>query len=103
MLQIFTFVIMCVELYLTPRTLTECVDGTFGFNCVNNCSGYCSNDSLCNKQTGHCDRGCKPGYSNSDCGKSKFFTYFFISRCFCEKRIRSMIIADKKSMHFRFI
>lgn len=81
MLKLFTLVIMC----LTPRTLTECHDGTFGFNCVNNCSDHCSNDSLCIKQTGNCDRGCNPGYINSDCGKSKFFTYFFISRVFCEK------------------
>lgn len=43
-----------------------CIDGTFGFDCVNNCSGYCLNDSPCNKQTGHCDFGCYPGYTDDD-------------------------------------
>lgn len=79
--------------FLNHRTITfklslyytgaECGDGTYGYNCVNNCSGHCLNNSLCNKQTGHCDRGCNPGYANSDCSKSKLFTYLII---WCEKR-----------------
>uniref|UniRef100_K1QD44 Scavenger receptor class F member 2 n=1 Tax=Magallana gigas TaxID=29159 RepID=K1QD44_MAGGI len=44
----------------------KCADGTYGYDCVNNCSGHCSNDSLCNEQTGHCDRGCGSG---NDCSK----------------------------------
>ena len=50
----------------------ECIDGAYGYGCVNNCSGHCMNDSLCNKQTGHCDRGCKPGYTNAFCSKGTF-------------------------------
>lgn len=52
-------------------TVTECDDGTYGYNCVNNCSRHCLNDYLCDKQTGHCDGGCDPGYTNSDCNKGK--------------------------------
>ena len=29
-------------------------------------------DSACNKQTGHCDGRCKPGYTNAFCSKGKF-------------------------------
>lgn len=47
----------------------ECEDGTYGYDCTNNCSGHCLNVSTCNKQTGHCDKGCKPGYTNGDCNK----------------------------------
>ena len=27
------------------------------------------NDSPCNKQTGHCDKGCKPGFKNLNCSE----------------------------------
>ena len=47
----------------------ECRNGTYGYGCVNNCSDHCIGDSTCNKQTGYCDRGCKPGYTNSLCKK----------------------------------
>ena len=49
----------------------ECSDGAYGYGCVNNCSGHCMNDFPCNKQTGYCDRGCKPGYTDASCSKSK--------------------------------
>ena len=47
-----------------------CKDGTYGHNCVYNCSGNCLNDSPCNRQNGHCEEGCKPGYANVLCNKS---------------------------------
>lgn len=37
---------------------------------MNNCCGNCLNNSPCNKQTGHCDKGCKPGYTNVFCSES---------------------------------
>lgn len=59
--------------------VTVCDNGTYGYNCTNTCSGHCLNDSLCNKQTGQCDGGCKPGYTNNHCSESKlFFIYYFI-------------------------
>ena len=55
--------------------VVECRNWTYGNNCVHNCSGNCLNDSTCNKQTGHCDRGCKPGYTNALCNKRKWKYY----------------------------
>ena len=57
-----------------------CEDGTYGSNCVQNCSGNCLNDSLCNKETGHCEAGCNPGYTNALCnqGKLMFLKILFI-------------------------
>ena len=48
-----------------------CSDGAYGYGCVHNCSGHCVDDSPCNKETGHCDRGCKAGYTNALCSKGK--------------------------------
>lgn len=48
-----------------------CDDKSYGYGCLYNCSGHCLNDSPCNKQTGHCDGGCNPGYTNKDCNESK--------------------------------
>lgn len=46
-----------------------CDDGSYGYDCVNNCSGHCLNGSHCNKQAGHCDKRCNPGYTNGNCSK----------------------------------
>lgn len=53
-------------------TIVECVDGTYGYNCDKNCSSHCLNNFPCNKQTGHCNEGCNPGYTNDNCSKGKF-------------------------------
>lgn len=61
---------VCTKYYLTFLLIlivTECGEGSFGYNCTNNCSGHCLHNSPCNKQTGHCDGGCRPGYTNADC------------------------------------
>ena len=52
-----------------------CEDWTFGNDCINNCSGNCLDDSPCNKQTGYCEGGCKPGYTNAVCNKRKVYWY----------------------------
>lgn len=62
---------MGLKIYNESLTNTECENGTYGYDCVNNCSGHCLNNSPCNKQTGHCDGGCNPGYTYKDCNKSK--------------------------------
>ena len=48
-----------------------CDDGTYGINCVHNCSPNCLNNSTCNEETGHCEAGCNPGYSNALCNQGK--------------------------------
>lgn len=50
--------------------IVACNNGTFGHGCINNCSGQCIDEPMCNKQTGHCDRGCKPGYTSAFCNES---------------------------------
>lgn len=52
-----------------PIPITECELGTFGYDCMNNCSDHCLNNSPCNKETGHCDGGCNLGYTNGDCNE----------------------------------
>lgn len=51
--------------------VTECDDGTYGFDCVNNCSSHCLNNSSCEKHNGHCKNGCNPGYTNLLCNERK--------------------------------
>lgn len=65
----FCFVLFIIY-HLLVKIVIECSDGTYGYNCENNCSGHCMNNTLCNKQTGHCDGGCNPGYTNAACSKS---------------------------------
>lgn len=49
------------------KCIAECDNGTFGFDCTSNCSTNCLNELPCNKRNGHCDNGCNPGYTGSDC------------------------------------
>lgn len=52
--------------------VSECNFGTFGTDCINNCSTHCFENSTCNRKTGKCDMGCSPGYNDEKCSKSKF-------------------------------
>ncbi|XP_062573999.1 receptor-type tyrosine-protein phosphatase F-like, partial [Saccostrea cucullata] len=45
----------------------ECLIGTFGEDCAKNCSVYCLGGPFCNKQNGHCENGCSPGYRGNLC------------------------------------
>lgn len=51
--------------------VSECDDGTYGFDCVHNCSGHCLNDSPCEKHNGQCKNGCNSGYTNLLCNERK--------------------------------
>lgn len=67
-MRIFDSNVMCID--IDPYSaLKECDDGTYGYNCINNCSGHCLDDYPCNKETGRCDVGCKPGYTTDNCSK----------------------------------
>lgn len=46
---------------------TECPLGSYGTDCVYNCSGNCLDDVACNRNTGKCDTGCVIGYTGVMC------------------------------------
>lgn len=46
---------------------TDCPPGTYGPNCVYNCSGKCLDGVACNRTTGKCDTGCVIGYTGVLC------------------------------------
>ena len=46
----------------------ECADGTFGSNCLNNCSNGCVNET-CHKIDGRCSFGCKKSFVGPSCVK----------------------------------
>lgn len=80
-----------------------CNDGTFGHGCINNCSGQCVNDSPCNKTTGHCDNGCKPGYTSAFCNKSMCSCSFKCISTFKSNNIwRHQIDFDYKNFQVKF-
>lgn len=80
-----------VKLYIL---ITECDNGTYGYNCANNCSGHCLNKTPCNKQTGHCDRGCKPGYTDDNCIASIYILQTKILHLRIQKNILSWVHDD---------
>lgn len=41
----------------------------YGSGCLKNCSEHCLHADKCNKATGICDAGCKPGYKGELCDK----------------------------------
>lgn len=81
MVTVYLFFLL-FNLLKLKHTFTECDEGTYGYNCSNNCSDHCLNNSPCNKQTGHCDKGCNPGYTDSYCRKCKRLQFDFIEKRF---------------------
>lgn len=100
---IFEFIWFVEEIYLSLSiTVIECDAGTFGYNCVNNCSGHCLNGSTCNKSSGKCERGCNPGYTNDDCSKGEFLyqCYFGLNIFNCIYNIIYIYIPrDRRKTH----
>lgn len=58
--------------------LIECVEGEFGENCWNNCSGYCINRYKCDKVSGDCSL-CLFGFEGLRCNLSRLFYWYWIS------------------------
>lgn len=46
----------------------ECDENFFGINCKEQCNQNCDG---CNKRTGACDTGCKPGWKGMACKEGK--------------------------------
>lgn len=47
---------------------SECDAGLYGENCIKSC-GYCNGSKECHHVTGHCSKGCEPGYTGITCKK----------------------------------
>lgn len=53
---------------------SECNDGYFGPNCIEPCNVTCRS---CNKTSGICDKGCKPGWRGLYCQEGMFLSVSF--------------------------
>ena len=85
-----------IRLHLWPYSyqyyfILDCNDNYFGYNCINKCSGHCLNDAPCNKQTGHCDRGCNPGFKNSFCNDSTWIGLWRVLFKMCKISIKMFL------------
>ena len=49
------------------HVIIECELGTYGVDCMNNCSRYCKKEHICNRKTGEYDGGCIPGWEGIHC------------------------------------
>ena len=54
----------------------ECPQGLFGENCQQYCSKHCVISGKCDRVTGHCIDGCKPGWKPAQCDQSKILQLF---------------------------
>ena len=60
-------------------SVTECDDSFYGINCLEKC-GQCRDTSpVCNKATGSCSDGCKPGYKPLTC-KDGMLNYVYTKK-----------------------
>jgi hypothetical protein len=52
--------------------ISGCSLGSFGKNCVHNCSDNCGDvPMVCNGRTGECTGGCRPGWEGLQCNIGK--------------------------------
>lgn len=69
---------------------TECPFGTYGPDCMHNCSGHCLGAVACNRTTGNCDTGCDFGYTGELCEtgliKCRLNYSYFLNDLFLLKR-----------------
>ena len=49
----------------------ECPIGSYGVNCLGNCSLTCMHPGKCNRETGHCNGGCQGGWTGVRCEEGK--------------------------------
>lgn len=60
---------------------SECNDGYFGPNCIESCKTTCKS---CNKMSGICNNGCKPGWRGIYCQEGDLM--YFRSQFFCSEQ-----------------
>lgn len=52
--------------------IIECSAGYFGVECSNKCSKNCIETHKCDRFSGKCDNGCKPGWKGDTCNDRKY-------------------------------
>lgn len=62
---------VCSSGYWGPFCQQECSPGHYGENCGIICSGNCYMDTVCNRFTGYCKKGCKAGWTGTLCDQGK--------------------------------
>lgn len=62
--------------FMLQRFIAECQLGSYGTDCRGVCSVNCFHASRCDKVTGQCYSGCKPGWTGNKCDKSMVFIFF---------------------------
>lgn len=72
----------------------ECDDGYFGPNCIEPCNATCRS---CNKSSGVCDNGCKPGWRGLYCQEG-IFCYSRLIHVQNKKVILVVLVANKKGV-----
>lgn len=68
-LNLLSFLLFCLTKLILLR-FAGCRDGTYGIDCLKNCSSNCLDNLPCNKRSGMCVQ-CKPGWRNDFCTESK--------------------------------
>lgn len=58
-------------------TILGCGFGYYGKDCIHRCSVKCNVTHYCNKSTGQCIGGCKPGWTGFMCDQGKYIYICF--------------------------
>lgn len=78
MLKTLCFNSKCMTYYSVMMVFyLECDENFFGINCKEQCYTNCVG---CNKKTGVCDTGCKPGWKGMSCQESKIYYGFIYTK-----------------------
>lgn len=56
-----------------------CSTGYFGIDCSRQCSKNCIETNKCDRLSGQCDNGCKPGWKGGTCNDPCNETYYGIN------------------------
>lgn len=66
LLYIINLLDYVLEYNLYKQILTDCREGSYGYNCNESC-GYCRNNSFCLQINGTCVTGCEAGFMGKVC------------------------------------
>lgn len=56
--------------------IVACGSGLYGEDCMHQCSPNCNEGNTCDRFTGQCIGGCKPGWTGTMCDQGKYVKRF---------------------------